>query len=49
MVVGEGLDEHIMSSVQVEGGTVEVVNHFTYLVSNISRDVEVRVEIDCCQ
>ena len=32
---------------QVEGGTVEVVNHFTYLGSNISRDGEVTVEVDC--
>ena len=32
---------------QVEGGTVEVVNHFKYLGSNISRDGEVTVEIDC--
>ena len=38
MVEGEGLDEHYTSSVQVEGGTVEVVNHFIYLGSNISRD-----------
>ena len=47
MVVGEGLDEHNTSSVQVEGGTVDVVNHFTYLGSNISRDGKVTVEIDC--
>ena len=47
MVVGDGLDEHNTSSVQVEGGTVEVVSHFTYLGSNISRDSEVTVEIDC--
>ena len=47
MVVGDRLDEHNTSSVQVEGGTVEVVSHFTYLGSNISRDGEVTVEIDC--
>ena len=47
MVVGEGLDEHNTSSVQMEGSTVEVVNHFTYLGSNISRDGEVTVEVDC--
>ena len=47
MVVGEGLYEHNTSSVQVEGGTVEVMNHFTYLDSNISRDGEVTVEMDC--
>ena len=47
MVVREGLDEHNTSSVQVEGGTVEIVNHFTYLGSNILRDGEVTVEIDC--
>ena len=47
MVVGEGLDEHNTSSVQVEGGTVEVVSHFTYLGFNISKDGEVTVEIDC--
>ena len=47
MVVGQGLGEHNTSSVQVEGGTVEVVSHFTYLGSNISRDGEVTVEIDC--
>ena len=32
---------------QVEGGSLEVVKHFTYLGSNISRDGEVTVEIDC--
>ena len=47
MVVGEGLDKHNTSSVQVEDGTVEVGNQFTYLGSNISRDEEVTVEIDC--
>ena len=44
VVVGEGLDEHNTSSVQVEGGSVEVVKHFKYLGSNISRDGEVTVE-----
>ena len=38
VVVGEGLDEHNTSSLQVEGGSLEVVKHFTYLGSNISRD-----------
>ena len=47
MVVEEGLDERNTSSVQVEGGTVEVVSHFTYLGFNISKDGEVTVEIDC--
>ena len=47
MYVHEGLDEHNASSVQVEGGSVEVVNHFKYLGSIILRDGEVTVGLDC--
>ena len=46
-MVQEGLEEHNANSVQVEGGSVEVVNRFKYLGSNILRDGEVTVELDC--
>ena len=36
-----------MRPVQVEGGSEDVLNHFTYLGANISRDGEVTMEIDC--
>ena len=48
MVVGyEGLDGSDMNSVRVESGSVERVNHFTYLGSNISREGDLTVELDC--
>ena len=43
----EGLDESDINSVRVESGSVEVVNHFTYLGSNISREGDLTVELDC--
>lgn len=47
MVVGQEVDEHDAAPVQVEGGRVDIVDHFPYLGSSISRDGEVTVEIDC--
>ena len=47
MVAGQILHERDVRPVQVEGGSVDVVNHFTYLGANISRDGEVTMEIDC--
>ena len=47
MVAGQILDERDVRPVQVEGSSVDVVNHFTYLGANISRDGEVTMEIDC--
>ena len=38
---------HDMNSVWVESGSVEVVNHFTYAGSNISREGDLTVELDC--
>ena len=43
MVVGEGLNESDVRPVQVEGGSVDVVQ--TYLGANISRDGEITGEV----
>ena len=45
MVVGEGLNESDVRPVQVEGGSVDVVQDFTYLGANISRDGEITSEV----
>ena len=45
MVVGEGLNESDVRPVQVEGGSVDVVQDFTYLGANISRDGEITNEV----
>ena len=45
MVVGEGLNESDVRPVQVEGGSVDVVQDFTYLSANISRDGEITSEV----
>ena len=45
MVVGEGLNEIDVRPVQVEGGSVDVVQDFTYLGANISRDGEITSEV----
>ena len=37
MVVCEGLNESDVRPVQVEGGSLDVVQNFTYLGANISR------------
>ena len=47
MVVGQTLDEHAVSLVQLDGGVINVVDHFTYLGSNISRDGEVTMDVGC--
>ena len=45
MVVGEVLNESDVRPVQVEGGSVDVVQDFTYLGANISRDGEITSEV----
>ena len=48
MVVNyEELDASDMNSVRLESGSVKIVNHFTYLGSNISREGDITVELDC--
>ena len=47
VVNNEELNESDMNSVRVESGSVEVVNHFIYLGSNISREADLTVELDC--
>ena len=44
MMVGDEMD---VAPVRVKGGNLDIVDHFQYLGSNISRDGEVAVEIDC--
>ena len=45
MVVGEGLSESDVRPVQVEGGSVDEVQDFTYLTTNMSRDGEISSEM----
>ena len=45
MIAGEGLNEGDVRLVQVEGGSVDVVQDFTYLGANISRDGEITSEV----
>ena len=45
MVVGEGLNESDVGPVQVESGSVDIVQDFTYLGANISRDGEITSEV----
>ena len=45
MIVGEGLNESDVRPVQVEGGSVDVVQDFTYLGANISRDGKITSEV----
>ena len=45
MVIGEGLNEGDVRPVQVEGGSVDAVQNFTYLDANISRDGEIISEV----
>ena len=45
MVVGEGLDDSDIRPVQVESGSMDVIQDFTYLGANISRDREITSEV----
>ena len=45
MVIGEELNESDVRPVQVEGGSVDVVQDFTYLGANISRHGEITSEV----
>ena len=44
MAVGQEVDA---TPVQVKSGSLDIVDHFSYLGSNISSDGEIMVEIDC--
>ena len=46
MAVGQSLDENDVSPVQVNGGTFNIVDRFTYLGADISRDGEVTAEVN---
>ena len=46
MVVGQSVDENDVSPVQVDEGTFDIVDQFTYLGAAISRDGEVTTEVD---
>ena len=45
MAIGEGLNESDVRPVQVEGGSVDVVQEFTYLGANILTDGEIVSEM----
>ena len=45
MVTDQGVDEHDVTPVQVEGGNLEVVYHFPYVDSIIPKDDELRQTI----
>ena len=45
MVGGEGLNESDIRPVQVEGGSVDLVQDFTYLGANILRDEKITSEV----
>ena len=45
MIVGRNLNESDMDPVQVEGGSLEIVDRFTYLGAEICRDGEVSSEV----
>ena len=47
MVAGQIQEEDDMGSVELERGSLDIVNNFTYLGANISNDGEVTTEIDC--
>ena len=44
MAVGQEVD---VTPVQVKGGSLDIVDHFFYLGSNMSSDGEIMVKIDC--
>ena len=45
MVVGQSMNVNNMSPVQVDGGTLEIVNQFTYLCAEICRYGEVITDV----
>ena len=47
MAVGEKLGDGDVAPVQVEGGEIEMVDHFAYLGSVISRDGDVMEDVKC--
>ena len=47
MHMGMHCNLHCVTVVQVESGSVDVVNHFMYLSSSISREGDITVELDC--
>ena len=44
---GDNLSEEDVAPVQVEGGEIEMVDHFTYLGSTLSRDGDVMEDVKC--
>ena len=47
MAVGESLNEEDVAPVQVEGGEIEMVDHFAYLGSVMLRDGDVTNDVKC--
>ena len=47
MATGDNLREEDVAPVQVEGGEIEMVDHFTYLGSTLSRDGDVMEDVKC--
>ena len=47
MATGDNLCEEDIAPVQVEGGEIEVVDHFMYLGSTLSRDGGVIEDVKC--
>ena len=47
MAIGEGLTEEEIAPVQVESGEIEMVEHFTYLGSVVSKDGDVMEDVKC--
>ena len=45
IVIGRAIDDMDMASVQVDGGEIEMVDCFTYLGSNLSRDRDVTLDV----
>ena len=45
IVIGTAIDDRDMASVQVDGGEIEMVDCFTYLGSNLSRDGNVTLDV----
>ena len=47
MVIGNNVDDSDVRPVPVEGGSFDILDHFTYLGADISRDGEITSEVNC--
>ena len=47
LATGDNLSEEDIAPVQVKGGEIEMVDHFTYLGSTLSRDGDVMEDVKC--